>query len=196
MRVICVTLITVLALGLMTASGASAKPPALELREAGAPIPVGAEVTVELKLWTRCEHYSEGKYYEEPFAFHGHISVNGARMDTLTFNAEEVLCAEFELYPPYVAGSVKEISMLHSGRTRINASLRFGGGREGCNYDTNLLPGKLPVPGYARFEGIVRGTLFEERYPYYGFRCRRRISISFAAAVYGHNGKLLETGLS
>jgi hypothetical protein len=195
MRVICVTLITALALGLMTASGASATPAVLELKEAGAPVPVGAEVTVELKLWTGCEHYSEGKYYEEPFAFHGRISVNGARTDILTFSTEEVLCAEFGLYPAYVAGSVKEISILHSGRTRINASLKFGGGRAGCNYDTNLLPGKLPIPGYARFEGKARGTLFEERYPEYGFTCRKRISVSFAAAVYGHDGKLLETEL-
>jgi hypothetical protein len=195
MRLICVTLITVLALGLMTASGASAKPPVLELKEAGAPIPVGAEVTVELKLWTRCEHYSEGKYYEEPFAFHGHIAVNGARTDILTFSAQEVLCQDVELYTSYVAGSLKEISILHSGRTRINASLTFGGGREGCNYDTNLLPGKLPIPGYARFEGKARGALFEEDYPNY-FSCRKRISVSFAAAVYGHNGKLLETELS
>jgi hypothetical protein len=48
MRLICVTWITVLALGLITASGASAKPPVLELKEAGAPVPAGAEVTVQL----------------------------------------------------------------------------------------------------------------------------------------------------
>lgn len=196
MRLICVTSIIALALGLMTATGASAKPPVLELKEAGAPVPVGAEVTVQLQLWTRCEQYSEGKFYEEPFAFHGRIAVNGARTDVLTFGAQEVQCSDVDLYPAYVAGSLKEISILHSGRTRINASLRFGGGREGCEYDTSLLPGKLPMPGSARFEGKARGALFGEAYPQYGFGCRKRVSVSFAAAVYGHNGKLLETELS
>jgi hypothetical protein len=194
MRVTCVTLITVLALGLMTATGASAKPPVLELKEAGAPVPVGAEVTLHLKLWNPCYRYvGEAKYAEEPFAFHGHVAVNGARTDVLAFNAENVLCQYPGLYPVYVDGSVKEITISHAGRTRITASLRFGGGRDGCEYDANLLAGKLPIPGNSSYKGQVRGTLYQEAYPYYEFNCRKRITVSYAAEVYGHNGKLLET---
>jgi hypothetical protein len=190
MRVICVTLITVLALGLMTATGASAKPPVLELKEAGAPVPVGAEVTLDLKLWNPCLRYvGEAKYAEEPFAFHGHVAVNGARTDVLAFNAEKVRCEYPGLYPGYVDGSVKEITISHAGRTRINSSLTFGGGREECGYDANLLASKLPVPGSSSYEGQARGTLFVENQ----FRCRKRITVSYAAEVYGHNGKLLET---
>jgi hypothetical protein len=192
MRLICVIWITVLALGLISASVASSEPPVLELKEAGAPVPAGAEVTVQLKLWTRCYRYSEGEYHEEPFTFRGHVSVNDARTDVLTFSAEEVYCEYPELYPSYVAGSLKEISIAHSGRARISASLRFGGGRQECDYETHLLAGTLPTAGYARFEGKTRGTLaFRTGF----FSCRKRTSVPFAAAVYGHNGKLLETEL-
>jgi hypothetical protein len=196
MRLIRVTLTTTVVLGLVTAGGASAKPPVLELKEAGAPVPVGAEVTLDLKLWNPCYRYvGEGKYAEEPFAFHGHVAVNGARTDVLAFNAEEVLCQYPGLYPVYVDGSVKEITISHAGRTMITASLRFGGGREGCEYDANLFAGKPRIPGNASYKGHARGTLYEEAYPYYGFNCRKRITVSYAAEVYGHNGKLLETEL-
>jgi hypothetical protein len=149
MRVICVTLITVLALGLMTASGASAKPPVLELKEAGAPVPVGTEVTVELKLWTGCYRYSEGEYHEEPFAFHGHIAVNDARTDILTFSAEEVYCEYPEIYPSYVAGNVKEISIVHSGRQ--GSTHRCGSAAVARNATTQLI--------YSRACCLLRVTL-------------------------------------
>jgi hypothetical protein len=196
----CVSVITVLAVGLMTAGGASAKKRSFVFTEEGVPVPVSAEVTVGLEMWTKCARYrqTEPYVYYEPMQFQGHMAVNSAQTNLITFSSQESNCDEASLYPAYVYGSLKEISMTAArprGKAVINASLvmgysgHAGAGEAGCAWHVNTLAGRFPIPGYARVKGKARGTLGAGS----DETCGKTTAVDFTAAMYGPNGKLLET---
>jgi hypothetical protein len=204
LRLLGTSVIALLAFGVIPASGAFAKS-ALVLKEAHVPVPVGAEVTVDLETgWTTCEMFHEGPppgYKPEPMSFHGQVAVNGARTDLMTLTTEERTCANAGTYSHWVYGSLKEISLAVSGqydKAKIHASLVMGQPRHAnfsaCVYDVNAFGGRFPVPGYARIEGVARGALDVARtYEGEGGKCHKTAAVHFKAAVYGHNGELLET---
>jgi hypothetical protein len=198
MALLGLSLIGTLALAAMSASGASARMPVLELKEEGVPVPVGAELRVELAV-DACKY---GGGPNVVFVWPAHMSVNGAKEDKITVKPAEQSCWEGDLYPDHYWGSVNEIDVRSPAnatgpvKATVQASLhrRYERGRLGsfCVNDFTKLRGRFAIPGDASFEGHGRGSA-NKGLSEHG--CSGGAGIRFIARIVGQNNKPLEAEL-
>jgi hypothetical protein len=197
MSLVRMSLVSVLAFAGMTASAAAHKK-VLVLKEEGKPVAAGTEIGLELEdtVAGRCV-----------VAWRGHMSINGASTDKMTFEPVKQECTSSGLpYPSSFEGEPTEVEITSTGKVRIDGSwLLF--------YELERSPGPYCTVEIEQFrdeletlgptEMHVRGPirLVQESRPYGGRKCPKR-GIYFQrggfksyAIVRGHNGKPLETEL-
>jgi hypothetical protein len=185
-----ISLIALLAFGMLTAC-AAAHGKVLVLKEEGKPVPVGTELGLEMG------YHRAGMSFEEEcwLAWRGHMSLNGAKEDTVSVEPLERECSSG--FEKGLKGRVNKVALIgkrtapKGGKVLIVGSLRERFGPT-CTATAEMatFAGRFDIPGLTDTGVAARATHNGERRT-----CQPGRYIGLEAKLLGNNGKPLETEL-